>query len=305
MDPRFPITQGMIREFSPVYPGGGTLDGAQAASGLLMLEKVTGEAEFLRQGRAFCDYVLRNFSAIRGFPVWGRLLPDGGETVEYDTPDKEWCASKAIAIPLWHLTRRTGEQKYITPIIWAADRILEYQRPDGSFTNLSKEAGAKPSEKFNQHDGVGEGDDRFALWNDDAMMVVVIAAYRLTQRKKYLDPLVKYAGWIMKNAPVVRPYCAFPVQANNVLDIGKEAGVDWTDWVLKHLDKHLLSLQAKDTGDKSADGGFRGEDEEGNAGIFGHTGYDYMTTRTTCYAAGTLFRLSGKGTGAGFSADGL
>jgi hypothetical protein len=305
MDPHFPQTHGMIREYSPVHPGGGTLDGAQAASGLLMLEKVSGDSGALRQGRAFCDFVVRNFSAVLGFPTWGKLLPDGTESIEHHAPGKAWSPAMAIAIPLWHLYQRTGEQKYVAPIIWAADRILEYQRPDGSFTNLPIGVVAVAPEKFNQHDGVGHGDERFALWNDDAVMVVLIAAYRLTKNKNYLDPMVKYASWIMKNAPIERPYCAFPIQANNVLDIGKEAGVDWTEWVLKHLDKHLLSLQVSGTGDKCADHGFRGEDEEGDAGIFGGKGCDYVTTRVTCYAAGTLFRLSGKGTGAGFSADGL
>lgn len=54
-----------------------------------------------------------------------------------------------------------------------------------------------------------------------------------------------------------------------------------------------------------ADGGFRGEDEEGNAGIFGGVALDYVPTRNTCYMTGLLYRLSGWGTGAGFSVFGL
>jgi hypothetical protein len=75
--------------------------------------------------------------------------------------------------------------------------------------------------------------------------------------------------------------------------------------VLDNLEKHCLSLQATRTGDPKAEGGFRGEDEEGNAGIFGGQALDYVPTRNTCYMAGTLFRLSGKGTGTGFSAWGV
>ena len=57
--------------------------------------------------------------------------------------------------------------------------------------------------------------------------------------------------------------------------------------------------------DPKADGGFRGEDEEGNAGIFGGTALEYVVTRVTCYMAGVLLRLSGKGYGAGFSVFGM
>jgi len=305
LDPHYPEINGLIREFSPVFRRGGVLDGAQAASGLLMLERVTGDAEYLRLGRAFCDFLLRVFSPIKGFPNWGTLDGAGAAALEYSEPRMQWTVAQAIAIPLWHLYVRTGEERYLTPVVWAADRILETQQPDGSFYNHPSIRKTKAPEKFNQHDGIGSGNDRFQIWNDDAMMVVLIGAYRATKISRYLDAMVRYANWIMKNAPIVRPYAAFPIQANNVLDIGRESGNDWTPWVLAHLDKHLLALQVSGTGDSSADGGFRGEDEEGNAGIFGGTGLDYVTTRVTCYAAGTLFRLSGKGTGSGFSADGL
>ena len=42
-----------------------------------------------------------------------------------------------------------------------------------------------------------------------------------------------------------------------------------------------------------------------SSGIYGGTSLDYVTNRVTCYAVGTLLRLSGKGTGAGFSHFGL
>ncbi len=75
--------------------------------------------------------------------------------------------------------------------------------------------------------------------------------------------------------------------------------------MLDNLPRHLLDLQVLGTDDARAEGGFRGEDEEDEGGIFGGTSLDYVVTRVTCYAAGTLFRLSGRGTGAGFSPWGL
>ncbi|MBL8027853.1 MAG: hypothetical protein JNL74_15635 [Fibrobacteres bacterium] len=304
-DPQYPELHGVIREYSPVFRYGGILDGAQAASGLLMLEKVTGEAEYLRLGRAFCDFLLRSFSPIKGFPHWAGLNDDLTVRINYSEQNKRETIEQAIAIPLWHLYVRTGEEKYLTPVIWAADRILDAQEPNGAFFCNPTIDRTKHTGRMNHHFGVGEGEERFQLRNDDAIIVVLIAAYRATKNPRYMNAMLAYAKWIMSSKPLERPYAAFPVQANTILDIAKESGNDWTQWVLEHLEKHLLSLQVSGTGDKSADGGFRGEDEEGDAGIFGGKGLDYVTTRVSCYAAGTLFRLSGKGTGAGFSADGL
>jgi len=107
--------------------------------------------------------------------------------------------------------------------------------------------------------------------------------------------MVRYADWITaQEAMPVRPFVAFPVQANNVWDIGKVAGRDYSGWIGRHLESRSFALQVAGTGDARADGGFRGEDEEGDAGIYGGEGTDYVVTRSTCYHAGLLFRLCGQ-----------
>jgi hypothetical protein len=300
LDPYYPITYGSIREEIPQSPWGGVLDGAQAASGFLMLHTVTGNPDWLRRGRAFCDFLLRTWRPDEGLATGARFYP---EKVEYLGRNPH-CIHQASAIPLWHLFKITGEGQYLPPLVDAADRVLACQRPDGALNYVPDPASAGPL-NFNHHWGLGQGDERFLLRNDDGIVVVVLAAHQVTGDKKYLDAMVRYAEWTMANEPHERPFNAFGVQANNVLDIGKAAGKDYLAWVFDHLEKHCLSLQATGTGDPKADGGFRGEDEEGNAGIFGGQALDYVPTRNTCYMAGLLFRLSGKGTGTGFSAWGV
>jgi len=300
LDPHFKKTVGAIKETTPQANVGGMLDGAQAASGLLMLEKVTRDPRYLRRGRAFCDYLLRNFSPHKGLPWLARFEPV--EEVEYDK--KGHCMAQCTAIPLWHLYRRTGDPRYLKPVLWAADFILRCQRDDGAIYYL-QDPHAFPKPKMNHHEGRGTGDDIYVIRNDDAIMVVVLAAHLATRSPKYIDAAVRYADWIVKNGPLARPLCAFPIQCNNLLDIGRVAGQDYSEWVLDNLQDHLLDLQVLKSSDPKAHGGFRGEDEENEGGIFGGTSYDYVTNRMTCYSAGTLFRLSGKGTGAGFSVFGL
>ena len=300
MDPYFGEAAGAIREMTPQLNWAGMLDGAQAASGLMMLEQVSGNPDYLRRATAFCDYLLKNFSPEKGLPWKATFEPE----VRIDYNDDQLCMAQCTAIPLWHLYKRTGEKKYLPPLLWAADFILGCQQPDGSLIYRQNPEDA-PLPPANHHEGRGEGKERYTLWNDDGSVVVLLSAYMASDDEKYLESVKKYADWILKNGPVQRPFCSFPVQASNLLDIGKVTGDDYSEWVLDSLKEHLLDLQVRDTGDPVADGGFRGEDEEDEGGIFGGTSLDYVTTRMTCYCSGLLFRLSGKGTGSGFSPFGL
>ena len=302
LDPYYPITHGSIHEEIPQAPWGGMLDGAQCASGFLMLYQATKDPDFLRRGRAFCDFLLRTWRPDLGLASKAGYRP---ESIGYLGTDMFSCIHQATAIPLWHLHRLTGEGQYLPPLVDAADRVLRCQRADGGiyFTERIEEI---KKVTFNHHWGLGETrEEKALLRNDDGIVVVVQAAYVVTKNPKYLDALARYAEWTMANEPHVRPYNAFGVQANNVLDIGRMAGKDYTLWVLDNLKQHCLDLQALGTGDARAEGGFRGEDEEGNTGIFGGKALDYVPTRNTCYMAGLLYRLSGKGNGAGFSVWGV
>lgn len=299
LDPHYRVTYGAFHEMYPSDNWGGMLDGAQAASGLLMLYRVTGNADYLRHGQAFCDFIVRNWRKDLGMP---RLVTFQPETVQYPG-DPIDCIHHATAIPLWHCYNITGEGRYAEVIVDAADRVLACQRNDGGI-NAIPDIRALPTLPFNHHWGLGEGDDKYLLRNDDGVAVVVLAAYFLTGKQAYLDAMVRYGEWTMANEPHERPFNAFGIQAANVLDIAKVAGLDWTPWVLKHVKQHCLRLQVHGSKDERAEGGFRGEDEEGNAGIFGGKSLDYVVTRVTCYMAGVLFRLSGQGTGTGFSVFG-
>ena len=302
LDPYYQISHGAIAEEIPQAPWAGILDGAQAASGFLMLHQVTGNGDYLRRGRAFCELVRRTWRKDLGMPKKVQLHPS--ERVEYLGDDPYTCIHQASAIPLWHLYNITGEGQYLPVIIDAADRVLACQRADGGI-NCVADTSKVANPPLNHHWGLGEGKDRFLLRNDDGIVVTVLAAYKITGERQYLDAMVRYAQWTMANEPHERPYNAFGIQAANVLDIGKVSGNDWTGWVLEHLQKRCLDLQVIGSGVAKAEGGFRGEDEEGNTGIFGGVALDYVVTRVTCYMAGVLLRLSGKGTGSGFSVFGL
>ncbi len=299
LDPYYPITYGSIHEEIPQAPRGGVLDGAQAASGFLGLYHATGNPDYLRRGRAFCEFLLRTWRPDVGLPVWAEYFP---ERVEY-WQGSMGCIHQASAIPLWHLHNITGEGQFVPPLVDAADRILRCQREDGGI-NYIEDIRTVKDVPLNHHWGLGEGDEKYLLRNDDGIVVVVLAAYKITGDRKYLDAMVRYADWTIANEPHVRPYNAFGIQAANVFDIGKVAGKDYLPWILANLKAHCLDLQVLKTGDPKADGGFCGEDEEGNAGIFGGKATDYVPTRNTCYMAGLLFRLSGAGTGTGFSVFG-
>lgn len=298
LDPWYEVTYGSIHEEIPQAPRGGILDGAQAASGMLMMHRITGNPDYLRRGRAFCEFLRRTWNPEQGMVVFAEYFP---EKLCYD--GSMGCIHQASALPLWHLYQTTGERQYLPILIDAANRVLDCQREDGGLNYVSDTTGKEPS--VNHHWGIGEGDERFLLRNDDGVVWVVLAAYRVTGDAKYIDAMTKYADWIIENEPHERPFCAFGIQASNVLDIGKEAGKDYGDWVMEHLEARCFDLQVLDSDDPKAYGGFVGEDEEGDSGIFGGHAKDYVVTRNTTYMAGLLYRLSGRGTGSGFSVEGL
>ncbi|MCE9616068.1 MAG: hypothetical protein K8T26_17490 [Lentisphaerae bacterium] len=303
MDPHFKQAHGTIKEEVPAIWHSGILDAAQAASGLLMLGQVSGNKEWLRRGDAFCECMLRNYKAGVGLPEWIQIYPT--EEIRYPKTGRHGTIGYASEIPLWHQYRRTGDRRFLKPVIVAADNILLNQRADGGINFVHRLKDGEAVVGANHHWGFGKGDDRYLLRNDDGIVVVVLAAYLATKKQKYLDAMVSYMEWTVANGPHQRPFNAFGVQANNVLDIGHVAGLDRSAWVLDHLQKHCLDLQVMGSKDANAEGGFRGEDEQGEGGVFGGKSLDYVVTRTTCYMAGTLFRLSGKGTGTGFSPFGL
>lgn len=303
MDPHFKKAHGTIKEEIPAIWHSGILDAAQAASGLIMLGQVTRNKEWLRRGTAFCECMLRHYKQGVGLPNWICIYPK--EEVRYNTEMPFLTICFASEIPLWHQYRLTGDKRYLPPVLNAADIILKAQRADGGIDFVRPHKDGAKIVGANHHWGFGKGDDRYLLRNDDGIVVVVLAAYLATKKKKYLDAMVSYMDWTVANEPHERPFNAFGVQANNVLDIGHVAGIDRSAWVLDNLKKHCLDLQVIGSKDSNAEGGFRGEDEEGEGGVFGGKSLDYVVTRTTCYMAGTLFRLSGKGTGTGFSPFGL
>ncbi|MCG3180158.1 MAG: hypothetical protein BIFFINMI_02515 [Phycisphaerae bacterium] len=302
-DPHYDQCLGAIRELIPQGIVSGMLDAAQAASALILLEKLTGQSNWLRLGRMFCDFLLRHWTPERGLPSKAILWPQ--QKIEFGDFARS-CIHYCTIIPLWHLYRRTGEKKYLTPVLWAADQVVEnYQLENGALATLPVAAldKAKPPSP-NHHHGIGEGRDKFLLRNDDSILTVVLAAWLETGDRKYLDSANAYVRWTVSAPAIQPPYCVFPIQANNVLDVAAAGGEDHIDWVLANLPR-LLALQVAGTGNPLADGGFRGEDEQGEGGVFGGKSMDYVVTRVTAYAAGTLYRLSGRGTGAGFSAWGL
>lgn len=301
-DPYYDQCLGAIRELNPVGVVSGMLDAAQAGSGLIMLYRVTGEENWLRLGRAWCDFILRHWTPQKRLPSKAVLWPE--QRIDFGWADT--CMHLCTTIPLWHMYRTTGEQKYLDPVIWAADKLLaDHQLDNGVLTYRHKDRLDLDNPPGpNHHQGIGEGIEKFYLRNDDGTMVYLLAAWEATGDKRYLDAANANVGWIVSAPPVQPPYCVFPLQANNVLDVAAAGGDDHSTWVTDHIDT-LLALQVTDSGDPKADGGFRGEDEQGDGGVFGGTSMEYVVTRVTCYSAGTLYRLSGKGTGAGFSVAGL
>lgn len=298
MDPYYPNVVGVFKEETPQGERGGILDGAQAAASFLFLYDVTKNKDYLRRAQAFCDFGVKHFNSKMGLPSKVLFYPKV-EVKHLWRETIHWCG----AIAFWHLYQIKKKPEYRKVILTSVDRMLENQIDNGAFLHIKNKEPILP--KPNHHHGYGEGLERLLLRNDDGLITLILAAYRITKSSVYKNACLKYAEWLLENGAMKRPYCSFPIQASTLLDIGAEFKQDYSPWVLERLDKQLLKLQVTKTKDKKALGGFCGEDEEGDTGVFKGNTLDYVTTRMTCYCAGTLLRLSGKGNGAIFSVNGM
>ena len=76
-----------------------------------MLPTVTGNSDYLRRGRAFCDFMLRTWRPDLGLATKAGYYP---EKVEYLEGKNAYSGiHNASAIPFWHLYKITGEGQYL------------------------------------------------------------------------------------------------------------------------------------------------------------------------------------------------
>jgi hypothetical protein len=275
--PDNPRRQFAIREQVPQSWMVAPRDACEAALGLLHLHRATGREDDLRRVVDFERWLAAN--------AWGRGYPCSWVRLDSNQRNTSTGPYQAGDMRLFHdLWKATGQARYRDTLVDMADTTLRrYVGRDGAIRSRAGRQG-------HHEDASG------VVLNDDGLMVGLIAAGRATGEARYLDAARQHGQWLLDNVrPPLPMLCALPCMCATMLDLAAATGEDqWTDWAAEMMVEHVLPLQVRGKRDPMADGAFRGEDEPVEYyGPKSAKKTDFVTTRTTCYAALACFRLAG------------
>ncbi len=255
----------------------------------MLMHRMTGQNEWLDRARItaswFADYVMQD-----GWPAHACHF-DRGEFAR----TSKGCWQLGAAKLFYQLYRVDRDKKAFERVVrpMCDITIAELQHPDGSMIPY------KPTRSHPDHHTGGDG-QLDVCYNDDGAGVALLGAYRVLKERRYLEAAVALGDWMTtRTAPF--PSFVTPLNfANLLLDLHRLTGrASYLEWVLGAL-RGILELQVRRSGDRDADGAFRGEDEP-TKWYFGGSGRNYVNTRNTAYAALALFKLAGPAFGPGYS----
>ncbi len=275
--PRDPRRQFAIREQVPQSTHSAPRDATEAAIALLFLYRATGRDDYLRRALDYEKWFRTN--------AWG---PDGWPRNMIDlSPAKRRRPGSAIqtaqAILFYYLHQATGNRRFLTCVRRLADQAMRrFLRADGAIVSGGR---------FSHHAGPGG-----VMLNDDGFMVALLCAHRATGHRRYLDACRRHAEWIARTVTgPLRLLCALPCMCTFLIELAAVTGDDGCRrWAADMLARHVLALQVRRPRDPMSHGAFRGEDEPvEHYGPKSAKKTDFITTRTTCYAALACLKLAG------------
>ncbi len=262
-------------------------DGSEAASGYLHLYNATGETDLVRRAALYGNWLISLFDK-KGHLGSHFFFKENTLKRDFDY----YLVGSGMFLSL--LYRATGEKKYLDGLKNLADSVEKlFMLKDGTLV----------ARHYMSHHSSKGGKGPMVVVNDDGLGAALLSAAFLLDSAKYLDNAVRIADWMMKETSDNGKFCSLPSRLCFLMDIHKATGEGkYRDFVELNIAK-VLKLQILNFKDPFANGAFRGEDEPVKW-YAGGKAADYVTTRVTCYAALTLFKLLSDDWTPGYSAFG-
>jgi len=295
LDARSPRRFGAIREECPaswyVYPR----DALEAGLGLTYLWRITRDDEYLYRARLFADWFVRVAMQPDGWTTAGVMLYQGDDHPNANR--RSYCLGGG-AYFFAYLFRITGDSAYLDrgfcPL--AAYQLEHYVREDGVTMARARAERSAAGPDAGRYAGVSV--------NDDCCGINLLVAWKELGEEVYLDRSIRYGDWMMAEAGPVPGYAAAPLQALTLLELAAVSGErKYADFARDKLVPEFAARQVIGSGDRAAEGAFRGEDEPTHCyGPEGSHSEEFVNTRCTAYAANALFKLDGTVFGPYYSA---
>jgi hypothetical protein len=282
--PEHPASHGLFLAETPLSNHAGPRDGIECAQALLAHHLVTGDNASLIRARAFFDRLLAMMEngawLDNGHNIIPRLKPvqflvDSGAP---RSVVERWCDFVA-ALPLLQLAMATRETRYTAAATQFGGFILEHLcHPDGSIR--AKNGG--------HHSSSPEG----FLDNDDGIVLALVALWKHTGGRKFLDAAVANADWwLARERRLPANYSTLPLLTLIMADLSRATGEARFARFLNEHAAALFELQIVKDERPLIAGAFLGEDMASHYRR-GSVAEDFISLRSTSYGALALGRLA-------------
>jgi len=277
LDSRLQDSFGSYREHHARFPLTGSRSCGSVIWAMVQLFKATGDEEYLESARMCGKWFLE-----KSFPP-GSVFPRG----EYHIKSRRWIQDYShvcyggMGIILHQLYQATHDSETLDRgVVELADKFIKYfMLPDGSRNQSIDLKTGKPT---------GDAAKSFHIYNDDFAGISLLAAYKETQDKKYLDASLLMARWLAakteKNGRLGGVNSAPATALVHFLSLKKMTGTAEFDDAMRRYTAFLLRQQVVDLNNADFYGGIRGQshvrpnDESGQ----------YLDGRVTSYAVNGL-----------------
>lgn len=278
-DPYLPRHYGAIREMTALTPWCYIKDAITGAWGFLEYYQVTGNEEYLRRAELWTEWYFREGVDQQGLPLWGvEFAPPLSEGTPPMLNDMLGDFTGGILNFFYRMYQITGNRRYIDSRFedFAEFYIANAKQPDGFFKTVFKADGRVPDK--DPQGGLHKS-------NDDFSSLGMLAAYRVTGKKYFLDAVHDFIEAVFA---IQRPDGSFeqscagiPVVLNILLESEGELG----PWPKSRLEQAAEALRAlykrQDPGDIFPNK--RGALDEYSDGV--------VCTRSSAYALIVLLKL--------------
>lgn len=272
-DARLGDDVGIYREHHARFPLAGSRSGCSVVWAMVGLFQATGDQEYLDSALLYARWYFK-----KAFPP-GAVFPRHDYLIDQKRWASSWsgCYHGGVAAIFHQLYKVSGQEEILRRgVIEIMDSFVKHVlRPDGSRQQAIDTATGRP---------VAANEKSFHVYNDDFAGLGLLAAYKETGDKKYLEASERQARWLAgktEDSGRLGGVSSAPATALvHFLAHRKLTGTSEFDETMRRFVQYLLGRQITTLARADLHGGLTGQSH--------HDSYDetgqYIDARTTSYA---------------------
>ena len=186
LDPFHGDHYGAIREITPYTRWCYTRDALSAAWAFVELHRHIGDPEYLERARLWAEWFLRKGRDEEGWPYWGHTFEPIFEAAPVDMRNDAQGSFQGGSLNfLYQFGKASGDPKWTgEPLATIADFFVRHiQQPSGFYATVERATHRPPA---------ADPQNNLHRANDDLGSLGLLAAYKVTRDRRYLDSIGKF-----------------------------------------------------------------------------------------------------------------